>query len=285
MSQHKRDSFSLHSIILSSASLLLPRPHRAEWLAEWGSELWYVLQSSENEPRHKFWDRTGLLFCLGSFKDAIWLRLNACDPNIRERRLLRTPLKCLLLLAMVAAITTCIFFRSDSLYQTISRDAGTAIASQILLVVLAFVGVRATTSFALGDSYTTPQSPVRANQLWRRLFLGTKFALILLIVFCGTLDLTPIINATGLQPHITLTVYVLAFRWAFIDQRRRCPVCLRILSNPARIGQPSQILTGWYGTEYCCEKGHGLMYVPEITTTYSAQRWLDLDSSWSNLFS
>ena len=113
MLKRKRHSLSPHSAILSSASLLLPRSHRAEWLAEWNSELWYVLQSSDTEPCNKFWDRTGLLFCLGSFKDAIWLRLNACDPNIRERRLLRTPLKCLLLLAMVAAITTCTFFRSS----------------------------------------------------------------------------------------------------------------------------------------------------------------------------
>jgi hypothetical protein len=285
MSKHTRQSLSLHSVILSSASLLLPRPHRAEWLTEWKSEFWYVLQSSENAPRHKSWDRAGLLFCLGSFKDAIWLRRNSCNPNVHQHRLLRTPLKCLFFLAAMAAIATCGFFRSDGPYQIIFRDAGAVIASQILLVVLALVGVRTTTSFALGDSHTPPQSPARANRFQRRIFLGTKFALILLVVFCGTLDLTPIINATGFQPHVTLAVYVLAFRWAFIDQRRRCPVCLRLLSNPARIGQPAQILTGWYGTEYFCEKGHGLMYVPEFTTTYSTQRWLDLDASWGSLFS
>jgi hypothetical protein len=285
MRKHTRDLFSLRSIILSSASLLLPHTHRAEWLAEWKSELWYVLQSSDDASRHKFWDRTALLFCLGSFKDAIWLRRYPCNPNAHEHRLVQTPLKSLSSLAAMAAITTCVFFRSSGLHQTILRNAGAVVTSQILLVVLALVGARATTSFALGDPHTTPRSPVRANRLRRRLFLGTKFALILLIVFCGTVDLTPIIGATGFQPHITLIVYVVAFRWAFIDQRRRCPVCLRILSNPARIGQPSQIITGWYGIEYCCNKGHGLMYVPEITTTYSTQHWLDLDSSWNNLFS
>jgi hypothetical protein len=285
MLKYTRDSYSVHSVILSSASLLLPSPLRAEWLDEWKSELWYVLQSSDNKPRNKFCDRAGLLFCLGSFKDAIWLFRNSCNPNVHEHRLLRTPLKCLFLLSAIAAITTCIFFRSDSLYQSISRDAGTVISSQVLLVALALVGVRATTSFVLGDSRTTPQSLARGKRFQRRMFLATKFALILLVLFSGTLDLTPVISATGFQPHITLIVYVLGLRWAFIDQRRRCPVCFRILSNPARIGQPSQILMGWYGTEYCCEKGHGLMYVPEITTTYSTQRWLDLDSSWENLFS
>jgi hypothetical protein len=285
MIQYKRDSSGVHSIILSGASLLLPRSQRAEWLAEWKSELWYVLQVSDNIPRQNFRDRTALIFCLGSFKDALWLRRNSFSPTAHQHRLLQTPLKCLFFLAAIAAITISVFFRSDSLCQTILHNAGTVITSQILLLVLALIGVRATTSFVLCDRYTTPQSPARANRLRRWMFFGIKFALILLIVFCGTLDLTPIITATGFQPHITLIVYVLAFRWAFVDQRRRCPVCLRTLSNPARIGQPAQILTGWYGTEYCCDKGHGLMYVPEITTTYSTQRWMDLDSSWGSLFS
>jgi hypothetical protein len=285
MIQRTRHSLSLHTIILSIASLLLPRSQRAEWLGEWKSELWYALQSSGNVPRHKCWDRTALLFCLGSFKDAIWLRRNSCNPNTHQHRLLQTPLKCLFFLATMAAITTCDFFHSDGLYQAILRNRGVVTTSQILLVVLALVGVRATTSFALSDCPTKPNSFARASRIQRWMFLGIKFVLVLLIVFCGTLELTPIISATGFQPHVTLIVYVLAFRWALIDQRRRCPVCLRILSNPARIGQPSQILTGWYGTEYFCEKGHGLMYVPEIRTTYSKQRWLDLDASWGNLFS
>jgi hypothetical protein len=30
---------------------------------------------------------------------------------------------------------------------------------------------------------------------------------------------------------------------------------------------------------------HGLLHVPEIPTTYSTQRWQDLDPSWGSLFS
>jgi len=30
---------------------------------------------------------------------------------------------------------------------------------------------------------------------------------------------------------------------------------------------------------------HGLLDVPEIPTTYSTQRWQDLDPSWGSLFS
>jgi hypothetical protein len=70
------------------------------------------------------------------------------------------------------------------------------------------------------------------------------------------------------------------------DQRQRCPVCLRSLANPTRIGSPSQSFLEWYGTELICTHGHGLLYVPEIPTSwYRTQRWQYLDPTWSSLFS
>jgi hypothetical protein len=92
----------------------------------------------------------------------------------------------------------------------------------------------------------------------------------------------------GLEPiqgQVSLVGYILAFRWAIIDQRLRCPVCLRLLTNPIRIGQPSQTFLSWYGIELMCVRGHGLLHVPEFRTScYSTQRWLYLDPSWNSLF-
>ena len=86
--------------------------------------------------------------------------------------------------------------------------------------------------------------------------------------------------------HGFIVSSVVAMRWALADQRRRCPVCLRVLSNPTRIGGPSHVFLEWYGTELICVQGHGLLYVPEIPTScYSTQRWQYLDPSWSTLFS
>ena len=34
-----------YSAILKTAALLVPREQRADWLAEWTTELWYVLQA------------------------------------------------------------------------------------------------------------------------------------------------------------------------------------------------------------------------------------------------
>jgi hypothetical protein len=80
--------------------------------------------------------------------------------------------------------------------------------------------------------------------------------------------------------------YVLAFRWILIDQRRRCPVCLRLLSHPTRIGGLSHVFLEWCGTEFICARGHGLLHVPEVaTSSYGSQRWPPLDPSWSSLFS
>ncbi len=42
------------------------------------------------------------------------------------------------------------------------------------------------------------------------------------------------------------------FRWILQDQRKRCPVCLRVLSNPARVGQASRNFLAWNGTELIC---------------------------------
>ena len=140
------------------------------------------------------------------------------------------------------------------------------------------------TSFRTDGYAMAAASPARARRWLRWSFLTAKVALIWPLVFCGSFDMSPFLGATGLQADFLMIGYVLAFRWALIDQRRRCPVCLRLLSNPARIGSASQTFLELYGTELLCSHGHGFMHVPEIPASYSAQRWLDLDPSWSSLF-
>ena len=77
----------------------------------------------------------------------------------------------------------------------------------------------------------------------------------------------------------------LAARWIIADQRNRCPVCLRLLAHPVRIGESSRILLEWHGTELMCDRGHGLLYVPEWPAIWSArQRWMQLGPTWSGLF-
>ena len=115
------------------------------------------------------------------------------------------------------------------------------------------------------------------------MFLAAKVALVLPIVLFGSLDGFVLI-AKGLQAHAMIVSTVAGFRWILMDQRRRCPVCLRRLTHPASIGQASRTFLELYGTELMCARGHGLLHVPEVRTSYTSQRWLGLDSSWSSLF-
>ncbi|MGI9070938.1 MAG: hypothetical protein ACR2JB_06345 [Bryobacteraceae bacterium] len=271
--------------ILIGAALLVPRSEREEWLAEWTSELWYFLHASGPDPASPpRFSRSMARFCLGSFRDTIWLRRNNPDLTRNQLPWLRSPIQCAAFLVFLAVLTSLIAFLESVLQPPYTGCQ--FMLGQLLVLGTALLILPATTTFALGEYPSTLHSPTRAARLHRWMFLGVKVALILPIVFCGTLDLGPIIASAGVRPQATLIGYVLAFRWALIDQRRRCPVCLRLLTNPIRIGQPSHIMLDWYGTELMCSRGHGFLHVPETpTSSYSTQRWLQLDSSWKSLFS
>jgi hypothetical protein len=71
---------------------------------------------------------------------------------------------------------------------------------------------------------------------------------------------------------------ILAFRWVLMDQQRRCPQCLRRLSDPVRVGKASHTFLDWYGTEMMCGRGHGILRVPEaVTDGFPAKHWVNLD--------
>jgi hypothetical protein len=160
-----------------------------------------------------------------------------------------------------------------------SLDKRPLLLSYLFMMAVALLVLAATARLALGDYPVNP--PLPGIRLRRWVFLAVKIALLLPIVFCCAS-----LVALDLQAQGLLAASVLGLRWAVIDQRRRCPVCLRLLTNPTRIGGPSQTFLEWYGTELICSQGHGLLYVPEIASScYSIQRWQYLDPSWTSLFS
>lgn len=277
---HFFDSAPIGHVILLIAALLVPRSERKQWLAEWKSELWYLI--SATDPKAHF-NLNAARFCLGSWKDALWLRRNSESPGATQRLWLRSPIQCISFLLISAAVTTLIALH-ESLIQ-LPYTGRQFMLGQLLVLGVALLMVAANTSLNLGDYPATSHSPSQVARLRRWIFLGIKFAVILPLIFCGTLDLAPIITVKALQPHGTLIGYFLAFRWAIIDQRKRCPVCLRLLTNPVRIGQSSHMIFDWCGTEFMCTSGHGLLHVPERPTiSFSTQRWLYLDSSWRSFF-
>jgi hypothetical protein len=158
-------------------------------------------------------------------------------------------------------------------------------------LLLACLALPATTSLPLGEYPAHNNQVPWTTRVRRWAFLSAKFILIVPVVYFGSFDLayssSSMSAATSelLELFASFWALLFAFRWALRDQRRRCPVCLCTLTNPARVGQFSRSFLAWNGTELVCLSGHGLLHVPDVPTSwFSSQRWLYLDPSWSALF-
>lgn len=252
--------------ILGAASLLVPADHRAAWFEEWRSELWYVPPSQATR------------FCLGAFADAFWMRRNHASGERRDRAFLDSPVRCLALLATGATASVFIAIHLARMLPFPQDQHGAdrvgAFVSMLFLYLLP-----AAISLVVGGSRPTPST----RRLRGGIFLALKILFVLPIMQCATLFV--IVLAPYLSLGLVLSSVAL-FRWVFLDQRRRCPVCLRLLTQPVRIGNPSQTFLEWYGDESVCSRGHGLLHDPDLVATYAAKaQWLKLDRSWSGLFS
>ncbi len=162
----------------------------------------------------------------------------------------------------------------------------------LFVLVLACLTLPATTSLTLGEYSENRNHLNTGNKIRRWAFLAAKIALVLVIVGFISIDLAHLsrsinsLSAEYVQLGTSLCGFQFAFRWVLSDQRKRCPKCLSLLTNPTYVGQSSRNFLAWNGTELICLGGHGLLHIPDMPTSwFSAQRWLYLDPSWSGLFS
>jgi len=263
-------SRALHIAILRNAALLVPHSARAEWLAEWRAELWYV-------------EHDATAFCLGSFRDALWLRCKSF--SARRMFSLESPLRCVLFLATLAFLSCLSAFGppSQKLFIFLCSPLGKEhvffgffwLYLESLLVLLTL------NPLALGEYPTNRFAPSLVIRLRRWLFLAIKIVLLPPIFCFAIIALVPIFPPASL---ILFCGWILGLRWALADQRQRCPVCLHLLSHPVEIGSPVHVLLGPFGTEHVCTYGHGSLYVPNVPTSWcSSQRWQYLDPSSASL--
>ena len=89
--------------LLRAAALLAPRAQRAEWLAEWTGELCFILEGTSTS-------RQAAAFCLGAFRDTLWLRRNGGGPCPARRHRLESPVQCVLALTVLAAASVMFAF-------------------------------------------------------------------------------------------------------------------------------------------------------------------------------
>ncbi|SPF39832.1 conserved membrane hypothetical protein [Candidatus Sulfopaludibacter sp. SbA4] len=266
----------LQRTILRAASFLAPGDQRAEWLEEWRSELWYV-------PR-----RGATRFCLGAFRDALWLRRNNLSPAKPIQACLESPLGCLAFLAACAAVSSLIVAllpaprRGPPSWHMGIRELPEGCMATLMLSCLLFPAIRMAMGRAAADPHPVPWT----GRLRLGIFLGLKIALVQPILLCGLVLGFLIGPVAPFAPQVAMSaIWTFTIRWVFADQQRRCPVCLRLTNDPIRIGTPSETFLEWYGSESMCSRGHGLLQISGMPASYSEQaQWLRLGDSWSGLF-
>jgi hypothetical protein len=161
----------------------------------------------------------------------------------------------------------------------------------LFAVFLALLALPAVTSMSMSESSFSSHRPSLRSRISRWGFLAAKFTLGACIAFSASCDLA-YWNTAGYSSMAEFEQFMSAFllclfifRWAILDQRKRCPVCLRRVTHPAQVGLASCTFLGWNGTEMMCTGGHTLLHVPSLPTSwFSSQRWLYLDASWDFLF-
>lgn len=156
---------------------------------------------------------------------------------------------------------------------------------------LALLALPAITSVSTGESSFSAHRLSWKMRFNRWAFLGAKLVLVAVMGYFGSLDLaywpTSTYSATAemVQLISCFCICLFGFSWSLIDQRQRCPVCLRRVTHPAHVGLASRTFLAWNGTEMICTGGHTLLHVPSLPTSwYGSQRWLYLDNSWEFLF-
>jgi hypothetical protein len=161
----------------------------------------------------------------------------------------------------------------------------------LFTLIVALIALPATTPLPLGEYPRHPGRPTWTGRARRWIFLWSKVLLLVMLVHFTAIDAAfghaqSDITAQYIQLTISFFGFLFGFRWILQDQRKRCPVCLRVLSSPARVGEASRNFLAWNGTELICVGGHGLLHIPGLPTSwFGTQRWLDLDASWATLFS
>jgi hypothetical protein len=283
-------------IVIECVALVVPGANRKDWLFKWKSELWYVRREA---PASKDVWR----FCLGAVRDARWMR--RYSPREGGHLNLDSPLNCVMFLISLALSSLVVALllpsarnilllslHTDSSFYWLHSWAGVSesppnpIDQQIVLFRLNFVFacliLPAVTTLRLGSrSGARKLRSCLSRSRWLLFFL-LKVILILPLVYFAALDLGNLFPTDGsvfIEAMVSLVGFLLSLRWAFNDQRNRCPTCLCRLSRPVRMGRPSWTLLDWNLTEYICPIGHGVLQVPAESVGGSPiQSWISMDS-------
>lgn len=276
------------SVLVRCTGLSIPRDERAEWIRTWSSELWYVDQES-CDPAETW------RFMSGVLRDALEARASVISIAGREHT--DSPFCCigkllvLLILAYLGSSISPLFSHIQSSVLSanteyywlhswggVSRSPLAPIDQQVVIFKLTLlfscVTLPALTSWRLNKG---------TGKLTAFFFLLVKLLLIIPAVFLAIFAISSLFAAPlnlFIQIELTIAGFLLAIKWAFDDQKKRCPKCLCALRHPVRIGQPGWACLDWNLIEYICPSGHGMLYLTDESADGSSEgSWLTLNIS------
>jgi len=123
----------------------------------------------------------------------------------------------------------------------------------LFTVMLSFLALPALTSVSIADYSFSSHKPSWTRDVIRWAFLSGKIIFLLTITYFLSLDLTYFSSiayspgASGVQFIVSFFICLFGLRWVVLDQRQRCPVCLRRVTHPARVGIASRTFLAWNG--------------------------------------
>ena len=296
MSQGERRSVAgryaecwLHRL-LPLVRAIVPESKRGDWVREWQAELWHLGHSGSGFRDRRIEASEALSLAYGLIADAAWLRwdwLRATGKGSAPACLTVLSAWCLLLAAVELAVAGSMhaFLR---VFETHFIGLFVFVAAPAIVAAVSTYPLRPLRCDG-GHARTGRLLSTRAR--WN-LFLGVKVGLTLLLGFLASMVATvPVRMAVGVwsgwfELLMFSVVVTVGLRWALLNQEQRCQKCLRMLSQPTRVGPPSRNFLDWNGTEQACADGHGLLQVPEMQGSWCwYDLWVEPDSEWSGLFS
>jgi hypothetical protein len=260
--------------LLGLVERLVPLAERDEWSRAWQAELWHMRHRTG--PRRKADLLTTADFSIGLTRDALWLRTESWRRTYTGTAVLCiTSLFGLILIASVIVLAPRAGLSSFavSLGQQVNRSL---FAAPLILFV----------AFASTSSRHIEQGAQSKRRFWikQQAFFSAKVVQVLVLAFVLSVDLCQPLHtslpatADFFQVFCFVLFALLGLRWAMQDQEQRCKHCLHSLAMPARVGRPSRNLLEWNGTELSCKRGHGLLSIPEMETSWcQSSRWIVLE--------
>jgi hypothetical protein len=261
--------------LLGMAQRLVPLAEREEWARAWQAELWHM--HHRRGQRHRSAVLAMVDFSIGLTRDALWLRTESWRRTFKG-----TAAVCIASLFGLILIASLVSLAPTAGWRTLGYSlGGECLRYLVVSPLIIFV------AFASASSRHIEQGSSTRGRFWLRqqAFFAAKVIQVLVLAFVLSLDTCqPLHNAFPATADFFRIYFFVLFsliglRWAIHDQEQRCKHCLQSLATPARVGRPSHNLLEWNGMESSCTRGHGLLSIPEMETSWCrSSRWIVLEA-------